>query len=132
MKFNSNRSKIEKEEQMETLNIQTSMGKNRQVKFDNGIGIRHELEAMKLCWFMFAYIPSGNYRKFISMVVDRMDGGSTELKADMSRAIEAIAEDYEESVEYHSHDEEVMPVPDNMTEDEWEVVLARKEQVESN
>ncbi len=29
-------------------------------------------------------------------------------------------------------DEEVMPVPDNMTEDEWQEVLARPEPIESN
>jgi hypothetical protein len=123
---------------METLNIQTSMGKNRQVKFDNGIGIRHEIEAMKICEFIYAYIPSGNYREFVSMVIDKMYVNSPlgfnkqNICNSIAKAIEDIAKEYEESIECHPHDEEVMPVPDNMTEDEWKVVLARKEQVESN
>lgn len=121
---------------METLNMEISSSRGRQVNFFLGTGLDKEIEAMKICKFMYAYIPSRNYREFISMVVDRMDympKFSSELKADMAKSIEEIAEKYEESIEYHSHDEEVMPsVPDNMTEDEWEVVLARKEQVESN
>jgi len=123
---------------MQTLSIQTSMDKNRQVKFNNGMGIRHEIEAKKLCEFMFAYIPSGNYRVFISMVVDKMYTNSPlgfnkqNVNNLIAQAIDAIAEEYMESKEYHSHDEEVMPVPNNMTDSEWEVVLARTEQVESN
>jgi len=114
---------------METLSIQTSMANNRQVKFNDAGGVRHELEAKKLCSFMFAYIPSGNYRKFISMVVDRMDLGGELLKADMACAIQAIAEEYEISLLEKG---EVMPVPDNMTEEEWQEVLARPEPIESN